>query len=83
MREYLNLLKEIGVNGLIDIALMTLGIYVLLVAIKRTRRSGLILTGVLVVTLLYILALKLNLVMTVTLLQGFFTVFVVALVVIF
>jgi uncharacterized protein (TIGR00159 family) len=83
LREYLNLLKEIGVNGIVDIALMTLGIYVLLVAIKRTRRSGLILTGVLVVTLLYILALKLNLVMTVTLLQGFFTVFVVALVVIF
>jgi len=83
LREYLNVLKEIGLTGLADIAVMTLGIYVLLVAIKRTRRSGLILTGVLVVTLLYILALKLNLVMTVTLLQGFFTVFVVALVVIF
>lgn len=82
-REYLDLLGEIGPIGLADIGLMALGIYVLLVAIKRTRRSGFILTGVLVVTLLYIAALKLNLVMTVTLLQGFFTVFVVALVVIF
>ncbi len=83
LNEYLTLLREIGVIGLADIAVMGLGIYVLLVAIKRTRRSGLILTGVLVVTLLYIVALKLNLVMTVTLLQGFFTVFVLALVVIF
>jgi uncharacterized protein (TIGR00159 family) len=82
-REYLNLLREIGGHGLADIGIMTLGIYVLLVALKRTRRSGLILSGVLVITLLYIVALKLNLVMTVTLLQGFFTVFVVALVVLF
>jgi len=74
---------EIGFANLADMALVALVIYLFLVALKRTRRSGLILAGIVSVALLYLAAMKLDLLLTVTLLQGFFTVILVVLVVIF
>ena len=76
-------LTDIGLTGCIDIAIVTLVIYAFLVALKRTRRSGLIFVGIIILGIIYVAAWKLNLVLTITLLQGFFTVFLVALVVIF
>lgn len=76
-------LTDIGLTGCIDIAVVTLVIYAFLIAIKRTRRSGLIFVGILIVSLIYLLAQKLKLVLTVALLQGFFAIIVVVLVVIF
>ncbi|MCU0580760.1 MAG: diadenylate cyclase [Desulfobacterota bacterium] len=83
LKQWLSLLTEVGLSGLLDIGIVTLAIYIFLVAIKRTRRSTLILTGILIVGLVYLAARKLNLLLTVALLQGFFAVFLVALIVIF
>ena len=83
VREWVALLTEIGFAGLFDIITVTLMIYAFLAALKRTQRSGLIFTGIVIVGVIYLIARKLNLLLTVSLLQGFFTVFLVALVVIF
>ena len=82
-RQWLSLPTEIGFSGLCDIAIVTLIIYVFLAALKRTRRSGLVFTGIVIVSAVYLAARKFNLLLTVALLQGFFTVILVALVVIF
>lgn len=76
-------LGEVGWSGLLDIVVVTLVIYAFLAAFKRTRRSGLIFTGVFILGVVYVTAQKLDLVLTVALLQGFFTVILIALVVIF
>ena len=83
LREWSLLLKEIGFSGLLDIAVVTLVIYTFLIALKRTNRSRLIFAGIVILGLLYLAARKLNLLLTVSLLQGFFAVILVALVVIF
>ena len=83
IKLYKHIISEIGFTGAADIIVVALVIYVVLVALKRTRRSGLILAGILIVAFLYLIALKLDLLLTVTLLHGFFTVILVALVVIF
>jgi diadenylate cyclase len=83
IRQWLSLLFEIGLSGLLDILIVTLVIYTFLVVLKRTRRSGLIFTGIVIVGAIYLLARKLNLLLTVALLQGFFAVILVALIVIF
>ena len=76
-------ISEIGFSGLVDIAIVTLVIYAFLVALKRTRRSGLIFTGILILGIIYLSARKFGLVLTTALLQGFFAVILVAMVVIF
>ena len=83
LEQFKSILSEVGFAGLADIAIVALVFYVFLVALKRTRRSGLILAGILIASAVYVLALKLDLLLTVTLLHGFFTVILVALVVIF
>jgi diadenylate cyclase len=83
MQQWLPLLFEIGLSGLLDILIVTLVIYTFLLVLKRTRRSGLIFTGIVIVGAIYLLARKLNLLLTVALLQGFFAVILVALIVIF
>jgi diadenylate cyclase len=78
-----SMLKEVGIAGLVDMAIVALVIYTFMVAVKRTRRSGLILTGILITGAVYLAARKFELKLTATLLQGFFAVILVALVVIF
>jgi diadenylate cyclase len=82
-KQWVSLLTEIGFSGLCDIAIVTLVIYAFLVALKRTQRSGLIFGGIVIVGMVYLVACKLNLLLTVALLQGFFAVLLVALIVIF
>ena len=82
-QQWTSLLTDIGFSGLCDIAIVTLVLYTFLVVLKRTRRSGLIFTGIVMVAAVYLAARKFNLLLTVALLQGFFAVILVALVVIF
>jgi len=82
-KQWVSLLTEVGFSGLLDIAIVTLVIYTFLVALKRTQRSGLIFTGIVIVGAIYLAARKFNLLLTVALLQGFFAVILVALIVIF
>ena len=83
LQQFEHVISEIGFGGVADMVVVALGLYVFLVALKRTRRSGLILAGIVILAGLYMAALKLDLLLTVTLLQGFFAVILVALVVIF
>ena len=78
-----SLVREVGISGLFDMTLVALLVYALLVMVKRTRRSGLIFAGILITGAVYLTARKLELKLTVTILQGFFAVILVALVVIF
>ena len=83
LAQFTGLLTEIGLSGLLDISIVTLVLYAFLVAVQRTRRSGLVLTGMVILGIIYLAARKFNLVLTVALLQGFFAVILIALVVIF
>lgn len=78
-----SLVREVGIAGLVDMAIVTLVVYTFMVVVKRTRRSGLIFTGILITGAVYLAARKFDLKLTATLLQGFFAVILVALVVIF
>jgi diadenylate cyclase len=76
-------LKEIGGAGFIDICIMTLLLYSILVWMRRTKRAAAILIGILIVAVIYLAARQFNLFLTAAVLQGFFAVILVALVVIF
>lgn len=75
-------LKEVGLTGLMDIALMWLLIYTILVWLKRTR-VAFVLTGMGMVAGIYLLARQFDLTMTVAVFEKFFAVILIALVVIF
>ncbi len=76
-------LREIGVAGFIDIAVMAILLYSILVWMKRTKRAAAVLIGILIVAVVYLLARLFNLFLTAAVLQGFFAIILVALVVIF
>ncbi len=76
------LLSDVGVSGVIDIVLMALLIYSALVLLKKTRRAAFVLTGILILALVYLIAQWFDLLLTVAILQGFFAVILLALVVI-
>ena len=74
---------DIPLSSVIDITVITVVIYGILLWLRRTRRAALILTGILIVAISYLLALWFDLVLTTAVLQGFFAVFLIALVIIF
>lgn len=77
-----DIVKEIGIPGLFDIAFMSLLIYALLVLFNRTK-ARFVLTGVIIISLVYLLARQFNLVLTTSVLQTFFAVIFIALIIIF
>jgi diadenylate cyclase len=77
-----DIIREIGVPGLFDIAFMSLLIYALLVLFNRTK-ARFVLTGVIIISLVYLLARQFNLVLTTSVLQTFFAVIFIALIIIF
>jgi len=83
MSSYSQLVTEVGVSGFIDIAVMTVVIYSVLVWLKRARRAASVLVGMLIVAGAYLVAQQFDLRLTVAVLNGFFAVILVALVVIF
>jgi len=78
----LGLFQEITLGGYLDIAFMSLLIYLLLVWFKRTR-AAFVLTGVLIVAGIYLLTRQFDLPMTAAVFEKFFAVIFIALVVIF
>lgn len=80
--QLLSLLREAGFSGLLDIGFMSLVVYTILVWFKRTR-SAFVLIGILIVSAVYLAARAFNMYLTATVLQVFFTVILVAVVVIF
>jgi uncharacterized protein (TIGR00159 family) len=77
-----DIIKEIGVPGLFDIAFMSLLIYALLVLFNKTK-ARFVLTGVIIISIVYLLARQFNLVLTTSVLQTFFAVIFIALIIIF
>ena len=75
-------LKEIGISGLLDITFISLLIYAFLVWFKKTRATF-VLTGILIIGFIYLLARQFNLYLTTSILQGFFAVILIAIIVIF
>jgi len=75
-------IKEIGLTGFLDIAFMSILLYVLIVAFKRTR-AAFVLTGMLILACVYLVIRQFNLVMMTTVFEKFFTIILVILVVIF
>lgn len=74
--------ENIDIVSLIDIGVITFLIYIVLVWFKRTR-AAFVLTGILIVSLVYLLAQQFNLFLTTWVLRGFYAVILVALVIIF
>jgi len=80
--KILAFLKEIGPAGLIDIILMSVLLYAVLSWFKK-KRAALVLVGILTLGLVYLIAYQFRLQLTATLLQAFFAVLIIALIVIF
>jgi uncharacterized protein (TIGR00159 family) len=78
----LDLLKEIGISGFLDIAFMSLLIYSILVWFKRTK-SAFVMMGMFMIGMAYLLARQFNLSLTTTVFQGFFAIILIAFVIIF
>ena len=78
----LGFLKEIGISEFLDILFMSVLIYSVLVWFKRTKATF-VLTGIIIIGLVYLLARMFNLVLTTFVLQAFFAVILVAIIVIF
>ncbi|MEQ9618218.1 MAG: diadenylate cyclase [Deltaproteobacteria bacterium] len=76
------ILNEIGVPGLFDIAFMSLLIYTVLVLFNKTK-ARFVLTGIIIISVAYLLARQFNLVLTTSVLQTFFAVILIALIIIF
>ncbi len=75
-------LKNIGISGFIDIALMSILIYTLIVWFKRSK-AVFVLIGLFIIGVFYNAAREFNLQLTAAVFQGFFTVILIAIIVIF
>jgi diadenylate cyclase len=76
------IVKEISIPGLFDIAFISLMIYALLALFKKTK-ARFVLTGIIIFSVVYLLAKQFNLVLTASVLQTFFAVIFIALIIIF
>ncbi|OGQ57313.1 MAG: hypothetical protein A3I75_06765 [Deltaproteobacteria bacterium RIFCSPLOWO2_02_FULL_50_16] len=80
--HFFNFFRQMGISGLIDIFLMSFLIYALLVWLKH-KKAVFVLTGILIAALMYLFTRQFNLVLISSLLQAFFAVFLIAIIVIF
>lgn len=76
------MLADIALSDVIDVAFMAFFIHIVLVWFKRTR-AAFVLTGIVIIAAIYLLAQQFNLFLTAGVLQGFFAVILLALVIIF
>ncbi|MGB3727765.1 MAG: DNA integrity scanning protein DisA nucleotide-binding domain protein, partial [Thermodesulfobacteriota bacterium] len=78
----INIVKEVRFSGFLDILFISIFIYAILILFKQSK-ARFIIAGLIILSLIYVLAQHLNLVLTTTLLQAFFAVIIVAVIVIF
>ncbi len=81
-RTLLMTAKEVGLSGLLDIALMSTLIYMLIIWFKQSK-AFFVLIGIFIVGVVYLAARELNLQLTAAVFQGFFAVILIAVIVIF
>lgn len=77
-----NIFKEIRLSGFLDIAFISVFIYVILILFKQSK-ARFILTGIVLLGIIYLVAQQLNLSLTTSLLRAFFAVIIIALIIIF
>lgn len=82
MQNLYEFFSVVKLSGLIDITFISFFIYAVLILFKRTK-AKFVFTGVIIITLIYFTARQFNLVLTTAILQSFFTVIFIALIVIF
>ncbi len=82
MNYWLETFRQIHIADVLDIAFISFLIYLILVWFKKTR-AAFVLTGIVIAGIVYLLARQFHLVLTVAVFQGFFTIILVAIVVIF
>ncbi|MBV9079907.1 MAG: DNA integrity scanning protein DisA nucleotide-binding domain protein [Elusimicrobia bacterium] len=80
--ELIQLAKDIGVSGLLDIAIMSALIYAIIIWFKRSK-AFFVLIGIFIIGIVYIVARELNLQLVAVVFQGFFAVILIAVIVIF
>jgi uncharacterized protein (TIGR00159 family) len=80
--KLIDVFRGLGIAGFLDIAFMTLLIFGVLVWFKRTK-AAFVLTGILIIAAVYVIAREFNLYLTAAVLQGFFAVILIAVIVIF
>ena len=78
----INIVKEIRLSGFLDIAFISVFIYVILILFEQSK-ARFILTGIVLLGIIYLAAQQLNLSLTTSLLQAFFAVIIIALIIIF
>jgi len=78
----ISIIKDIGVSGIFDILLITLLAYSILVWFKKTK-AAFVLTGILIIAVIYLISREFNLYLTSTIFEAFFAVFLISIVVIF
>ncbi|NIP37937.1 MAG: hypothetical protein GWO07_02705 [Candidatus Dadabacteria bacterium] len=77
-----DVVSQVGIAGLADMLIMSFIIYSLLVWLKRTQ-ARFILTGILIIGAFYLLSQQFNLILTAQILQAFFAVILLAILIIF
>jgi len=83
MFEYIStVLREIKIADIVDIGIIALFLYIVLVWLERAR-AKLILIGIVILSLLYIVARVFNLHLTILVFQAFFAIFLILLAIIF
>jgi len=78
----INIVKEVRLSGFLDIAFISVFIYVILILFKQSK-ARFIVTGIVLLGLIYLVAQQLNLTLTTSVLQAFFAVIIIALIIIF
>jgi uncharacterized protein (TIGR00159 family) len=81
-REDTAVFQGIGVTDFIDVALMSVLVYLIMIWFKRTR-AAFVLTGIIIVAIVYLFAQQFNLYLTASVLQGFFAAILLAFFIIF
>lgn len=78
----LEILKEVGFSGVVDIVFMTFLLYTILLWLKKTRAAAVV-AGIIIIGVVYLLAKQFDLYMTASVFHQFFAVILIVLVVIF
>src|SRR5262249_49799022 len=74
--------RELGVAGIVDIAFMSMILYAIFIWFKR-RRAFFVLAGIAIIGVIYLIAHQFKLILTSFVLQSFFAVILVAILIIF
>lgn len=82
MESLVAISKAVGVSGVIDILFMSIIVYALILWFKRSK-AVFVLIGLVIIGLVYLTARQFNLQLTADVLQGFFAVILIAIIVIF